>query len=370
VKHLALILALTLTLHAQAPVAPPTAAPQLIAPGVWFLLGDSSKGYANTIVIEMRDYLIVVDANYPGRAKELLQIIPTLSPKPIKYVFDTHAHGDHAYGNSTWTAAGATTLAYIGVVKDMDRYEPERWHIAEQKRQDVRDLHQPGPEYPKQTFSGSRFILRSSQPASRAEGGCPIHRASCDEWDIVAKRRPAAAVVSASASEPPAVRAAPGVNEPLSTKDQAIINSRTVEFLHFGWAHTQGDAFVWLPHERILCTGDAAANGPRNKLWDADIANWPRVLSRTIALHPEHVLPGHGPAGGIEILRGQRQYLIDLRSAVAQQMKLGRTPANIVLNLPASDQNWIRKDPTDAIEPTYNELKAHQPAGALPHTWR
>jgi cyclase len=336
VKHLALILALAFAFQGSARAAQdPTVhvGPVLVAPGVWFLLGDSSKGYANTIVIEMRDYLIIVDANYPGRAKELLQIIPTLSPKPIKYVFDTHAHGDHAYGNSTWTAAGAITLAFRGVATEMDRYEPARWHIAEQKRADVRDLHQPGPEYPKQIIDGTSFTLHNtpsllSFPQARESASLPL------------------------------------------TPDQQIINHREVRFLHFGWAHTQGDGFVWLPHEHILCTGDAAANGPRNKLWDADIANWPRVLAHTIALHPLHVLPGHGEAGGPEILIGQRQYLIDLRNAVAQQMKLGRTPANIVLNLPVRDQNWIRKDPSDAIEPTYNELKAGKPAGSLPHTWR
>ncbi len=48
--------------------------PQKIADGVWFLIGDSSKGYSNTTIIEMQDYLIVVDANYPGRAKELIDI--------------------------------------------------------------------------------------------------------------------------------------------------------------------------------------------------------------------------------------------------------------------------------------------------------
>jgi hypothetical protein len=45
--------------------------PHVIAPGVWFLTGDTN-GYSNTVIIEMRDYLIVVDANYPGRAHELL----------------------------------------------------------------------------------------------------------------------------------------------------------------------------------------------------------------------------------------------------------------------------------------------------------
>src|SRR3984885_13804349 len=52
---------------------------QKIEDGVWFLLGDASKGYSNTAVIEMKDYLIVVDANYPGRAKELLEVVKGLS---------------------------------------------------------------------------------------------------------------------------------------------------------------------------------------------------------------------------------------------------------------------------------------------------
>ncbi len=111
---------------------------QKIADGVWFLLGDAGKGYSNTAVIEMDQYLVVVDANYPGRAKELLEVVKKLSPKPVRYVFDTHAHGDHSYGNSVWTKAGATTMAFRGVVNEMDRWEPTRWQAAQAKREDVR----------------------------------------------------------------------------------------------------------------------------------------------------------------------------------------------------------------------------------------
>ena len=132
-------LMMVLTVGAGVALGQEVAPPKLIAPGVWFLLGDSHKGYSNTTVIEMKDYLIVVDANYPGRAKELLVEIPKLSPKPVKYVFDTHAHGDHSYGNSVWTKAGATTLAYAAILGEMDRYEPARWKAAEDKREDVRD---------------------------------------------------------------------------------------------------------------------------------------------------------------------------------------------------------------------------------------
>jgi glyoxylase-like metal-dependent hydrolase (beta-lactamase superfamily II) len=291
-------------LSAHAQFAPP----RMLAPGVWFLLGDASKGYSNTTVIEMQDYLIVVDANYPARARELIAEVKTLSFKPVRYVFDTHAHGDHSYGNSLWTAAGATTLAYYKILAEMDRYEPARWQSAEAKRADVRDLHEDNVQRPQQTFRKSPFILKDA--------------------------------------------------------------TREVDFLYLGWGHTPADGYVWLPIERILCTGDAAVNGPRNKLWDANLANWPRVLSRAMLLQPLVVLPGHGDAGGIEILSGQRQFLLDLYSAVATQAHEGKTPAEMHIQLPPRDANWIPKDLSQDIQITYSEITQHAPAGALPHEWK
>ena len=71
-----------------------------IVPGVWFRQGDLAQyGHCNNIVIEMKDYLIVVDANYPSGARAVMADIKKVSPKPVKLVFDTHHHGDHAHGN-------------------------------------------------------------------------------------------------------------------------------------------------------------------------------------------------------------------------------------------------------------------------------
>ncbi|MDX6458441.1 MAG: cyclase [Acidobacteriaceae bacterium] len=285
-----------------------TAPPRKIAPGVWFLLGDASKGYCNNIVIEMHDYLIVVDANYPGRAKELLSQVKELSPKPVRYVFDTHAHRDHAYGNIIWTNAGATTLAYKGVLDEMNRYEPTRWITTASAREDVRDLNLTDAPRPRKTFHKSPFILKDS--------------------------------------------------------------TREVRFYFLGWAHTRGDGFVWLPKERILCTGDAAVNGPRNKLLDADLANWPRAIAKAEDFQPVSVLPGHGLAGGPEILVGQRQFLLDLYAEVKRQAAAGKTPSTMDVHLPVRDDNWIPKSLTQDIEVAYSEIKEHQPAGALLHDWK
>jgi cyclase len=284
---------------------------QKIVDGVWFLVGDSSKGYSNTTIIEMESYLILVDANYPARAKELLDISRTLSGKPVRYVFDTHAHGDHSYGNSVWTKAGATTMAFRGVVTEMDRWEPARWQAAMIRREDVRETGEADVARPEKVIDGERFVLKDK--------------------------------------------------------------TREVQFLFLGWGHTPGDGYVWLPKERVLCTGDAAVNGPRNKLLDANIANWPDVLDKALALKPLHVLPGHGAAGGGEILSGQAQFLRDLYREVKLQTDAGRTPAEMYIKLPASDSNWVSIRPDGLqqdIETVYLELTSHAPAGSVPHVWK
>jgi cyclase len=287
-------------------------APQQIARGVWFMTGDSGKGYSNTAVIEMRDYLIVVDANYPGRAKELLAITKQLSPKPVRYVFDTHAHGDHAYGNSVWTAAGATTMAFQGVTDEMGRWEPTRWRNALPKRPDLQATGETDVQRPQMSITGDKLVLNDG--------------------------------------------------------------TREVDFLFLGWGHTPGDGYVWLPADRILATGDAAVNGPRNKVLDAYLANWPKALDKAIALGPVHVLPGHGEAGGIEILQGQKKFLVDLYAAVKAEADAGKKPAEMKIELPEPDRWWFPESRPDLrqqdIETMYLEITSHAPAGSIPHEWK
>jgi cyclase len=305
---LALAALLLIAAPGKIPAQPTRLNAQTIAPGVWFLPGDAAKGYCNNIVIEMNHYLIVVDANYPGRARELVRAIHQLSPKPVRFVFDTHAHRDHAYGNIVWTEAGATTFAYQGVDDEMDRYEPARWQATAAEREDVRSLNLNDAPRPQLVFRSSPFILKDS--------------------------------------------------------------TREVRFYFLGWAHTRGDGFVWLPKERILCTGDAAVNGPRNKLWDANLANWPRVLAQAIAFRPLYVLPGHGDAGGPEILTGQQQFLEDLYAAVQKQVSAGKTLNQITATLPVRDRNWIPRDLTQDVAIAYAEITQHKPAGDIPHVWK
>ncbi len=272
---------------------------RLVAPGVWFREGDMDAGHCNNVIIEMKEYLIVVDANFPGGARGAMADARRISPKPVKYVFDTHHHGDHLYGNVIWTRAGATTLAFQGVADELKRLEPARWRQAERTRPDVAELKAEGPEPPKQNIAESEFVLNDG--------------------------------------------------------------SRKVEFRHFGWAHTRGDGFVYLPKEQVLCTGDAVVNGPYNATVDANIGNWPEVLHAAEKLKVKFVLPGHGLPGGRELITGQAQFMTELYKAVKtgvdQGKKLEELQASV--ELPASVSNWVEPNALKGqIRDAYNQITA------------
>jgi glyoxylase-like metal-dependent hydrolase (beta-lactamase superfamily II) len=279
-----------------------------ITGGVWFREGEiQDQGHCNNIIIEMKDYLIIVDANFPSGARAALADAKKVSSKPVRYVFDTHHHGDHAYGNPVWTQLGATTLAYIGVAEEMKRYEPKAWQGAAKTRKDVAELNLATAEPPKQTFDKSPYVLDDG--------------------------------------------------------------SRRVEFHFFGWAHTRGDGFVWLAQERILCTGDAVVNGAYNFTGNANLTNWPEVIAKARRLNIVHVLPGHGGPAGPELLDGQMLFFRHLKSGVESQMKAGRTDAADIdvaaLNFPQEAKRWVGRSLRAQATHMFEELKQGKPYGEI-----
>jgi glyoxylase-like metal-dependent hydrolase (beta-lactamase superfamily II) len=279
---------------------------RIVAPGIWFREGDMEQGHCNNVIIEMKDYLIVVDANFPSGARSALADAKRISPKPVKYVFDTHHHGDHLYGNPIWTEAGATTLAFKQVGEELKRFEPARWQAAAKERPDVAELKRDGPEPPRQDINQEIFVVTDG--------------------------------------------------------------SRRVEFRHLGWAHTRGDGFVYLPKDEVLCTGDAVVNGPYNNTADANIGNWPSVLRAAGKLKVKHVLPGHGAMGGKELLTGQEQFFSELLKAVQDGVDKGKKAGEIQasLKLPDSVDNWV----SDAslkrqVQDTYDEITQKKPRGDI-----
>jgi len=79
-----------------------------LAPGVFFR--EQTEGCNNGWIV-FKDYVLVVDANFPEHAAKVVEAIKKTTDKPIKFVFDTHYHGDHAFGNAIYTNDGAVAVA-------------------------------------------------------------------------------------------------------------------------------------------------------------------------------------------------------------------------------------------------------------------
>ena len=257
-----------------------------LAPGVYFHEGDlTGKGHCNNGWVIFDDYVLVIDANFPSGAQEILAKIKAQTSKPIRFAFDTHHHGDHAYGNQIWVDNGAVPVAHENVVAEMRKYEtglfggqPGRWEAAAKQRQDVR----------------------------------------------------------ASQLKPPS----------LLYRNEMIFDDGThrVELRYFGVAHTRGDGFAWLPKEKILFSGDAAVNGPYNFMGDGDSAAWIETLGKAQALGAAVVAPGHGPIGDAGLLEAQRQYFLDLRAELQKRQSL--TPDLVQAEVPAIREVLLNRHAT------------------------
>lgn len=122
--------------------------------------------------------------------------------------------------------------------------------------------------------------------------------------------------------------------------DQLILRAdgRAIEVRHPGGpAHTQGDAYVWLPHERVLFAGDLVFNGGMPFVLSGSPAGWLRALHQMAELKPATVIPGHGLVGGPELFEPVAEYLRFLigearhayahglsAAEAARQLELGR----------------------------------------------
>jgi glyoxylase-like metal-dependent hydrolase (beta-lactamase superfamily II) len=117
-----------------------------IAPGVFFRYSSISAndpkipfGGSNHTWIVFKDYVVVVDANFPKEAADVIADIKKTTNKPIKYVLDTHHHGDHAYGNAVWAKEGARIVAHKNTARLLKTSGPKQWEEAAKDRKDIKD---------------------------------------------------------------------------------------------------------------------------------------------------------------------------------------------------------------------------------------
>src|SRR4051794_23804798 len=119
-RALALAALVSLAGSASAQVAAPAPLPftlKQLAPGVYAAIdGPEHKAGSNAGFVIGDDGVLVVDALFtPEAAKALVGEIRRITPKPIRYVVNTHYHLDHTGGDEVLRDAGAVIIAHRNV---------------------------------------------------------------------------------------------------------------------------------------------------------------------------------------------------------------------------------------------------------------
>src|SRR5260370_31931506 len=210
-----------------------------VAPGVFFRYSAISAtddkvvfGGSNNIWVVFEDYVVVIDANFPQGASEVIDAVKKTTDKPIRYVFYTHHHGDHAYGNAVFSKAAASIIAQANCARLLLINGPKEFADAGKPPNGRKDVAESELKVPNVIFD-DKLVLDDGK--------------------------------------------------------------QRIEFLFLGHAHTAGAAVAYLPKHKILCTHHASVHPAFPFLGHSDSASRIRALEKRQQLDVKLVCPGHGP---------------------------------------------------------------------------
>jgi cyclase len=86
------------------------------------------------------------------------------------------------------------------------------------------------------------------------------------------------------------------------------VGSREVRLIEVGPAHTRGDTLALLPAERVLFSGDILFNRAHPIAWAGPVSNWISACDRILAMDVDVIVPGHGPLGDKDSIRELKAY--------------------------------------------------------------
>jgi cyclase len=254
--------------HAAATVDDYAMTAQPVAAGVYAIVTPAkdfpnaeNKGWnSNSAFVETGEGLLVFDTGSSETiGKALIKTIRTVSDKPIKWVINSHSHGDHWLGNGAFVAEKPAEMIASDVA------------IALMQK------------------NGADWVDRFN---TMSEGATGIFT------PVPAKN----AVVKAM------TRNFGGVE---------------VQVLFSGNSHSPGDIVFWLPQQGVLLTGDTLYTQRPPATFDANVKQWAVFLKELEGLKPKVVIPGHGSVSDVTGVTDLHDYFSTLWTLVAEGYESG-----------------------------------------------
>ena len=267
-----------------------------VADGVYAAVAAPAyKVNCNTAIIESDDGVVIVDTHSkPSAARVIVDRIRAITPKPVRYVINTHFHWDHWHGNEVYPKA------YPGAEIVTNQITREAMRQKGLKRIDDHRR-----QVPAEIARLEADLAAASAPAERQRLAADVRLAK-------------AYLAEVRALEPALPTIAFEQTMKLYRRD------REIHLLHLGRAHTEGDVFVYLPKEKIVITGDAMI-GWTPYMGDGYPEDWAGTLDHLAQLDFTHIIMGHGEVAGRDWLRTFRSYVHDMVEAVRHEVAAGAT---------------------------------------------
>jgi cyclase len=267
-----------------------------IVEGVYYATstGSMSVGSNSVIIVNDDDVLLIDPGEGPAVAKAFLEDLKSITNKPVKVVVDSHYHFDHAHGNQIF----GSDVMLIGHDRTYDT-------LAGDPLKGQAYVTQAAPALLQQRLDEARKQLPQATDASAR---------STLERQI--------ASLELRVKQEQEVKPTPPRTK--FAKDMTLRRgSREIRLMYFGRAHTDGDIVVFLPKEKIVCTGDMMES-QLSYAADAWLGEWPDTLEKLSALDFDLVLPGHGvPFKGKEKIQSYQSYLRDFYKQVMSLRQQG-----------------------------------------------
>jgi glyoxylase-like metal-dependent hydrolase (beta-lactamase superfamily II) len=235
-----------------------------------YLQPDGGWGWSNAGLIVGDGESLLVDTLFDLKITQRMldSMAGVTKGAPISTVVNTHANGDHCYGNQL--LAGSEIIASAATAHEMSEVPPAMLAALNKAPGEIGELfrHFFGefefdgiePTLPTRTFTG-RF-----------------------EFEV---------------------------------------GGRKVELVEVGPAHTQGDTLVFVPDARTVYTGDILFIGGTPVVWVGPLDNWIDACDLICEADVDHIVPGHGPltdkAGVVAI----REYLTFVQSEATNRFESG-----------------------------------------------
>jgi glyoxylase-like metal-dependent hydrolase (beta-lactamase superfamily II) len=141
------------------------------------------------------------------------------------------------------------------------------------------------------------------------------------------------------------------------------VGGRQVQLIQVGPAHTQGDLLVHVPDARTLYSGDILFLGSTPVMWAGPIDNWLVALDRILDMDIDVIVPGHGPVTDKRGVQQVKAYLEYVNTEVQQRYEAGLSARDaaydIVLGEDFAQQPFGRWNSPERIMTNVHTLYRH-----------